>query len=129
MNNIAAIFILFALLLSGCSHIPQTNSDNGGVNHVILLWLKDPGNPRQQQQIIQATKELEKIPGVIKIRVGTSISSKRQIVDDSFDIGIHMLFASQAAMQVYTAYPEHSRTVNQAVMPFVDKIVIYDFEE
>ena len=128
MKKITAI-ILFGLILSGCSLTPYTSSDNGGINHIILLWLKDPGNPRQQQQIIRATKELEKIPGVIKIRVGTSISSERQIVDDSFDIGIHMLFDNKAAINAYTKHPEHNRTVNQAVMPFVEKIVIYDFEE
>ncbi len=116
-------------MLSGCSHSPHKDAANGGVNHVILLWLQDPGNPRQQQQIIRATKELETIPGVIKIRVGTSLPSNRKIVDDSFDVGIHMLFSDKQAMNAYTRHPEHNRTVNQAVMPFVEKIVIYDFEE
>ncbi len=129
MKIITGIIILFGLMLSGCSHTPHTNSNNAGINHIILLWLHDPGNPRQQQQIIRATKELEKIPGVIKIRVGTSISSKRKIIDDSFDVGIHMLFSDKAAMKTYISHPEHSRTVNQAIMPFVEKIVIYDFEE
>jgi len=129
MKKITAIIILFGLVLSGCSHSPHTNFDNGGINHIILLWLKDPGNPRQQQQIIRATKELENIPGVIKVRVGTSIASKRQVIDDSFDVGVHMLFSDKAAMKAYIAHPEHNRTVNQAVMPFVEKIVIYDFEE
>ena len=129
MKYLISAVMLLSLMMSGCSHVPQTKTVNGGINHVILLWLKDPGNPRQQQQIIRATKELEKIPGVVKIRVGTSIASKRQIIDDSFDIGIHMLFDSKMAMNTYTKHPEHNRTVNQAVMPFVEKIVIYDFEE
>lgn len=128
MKKITAIIILFGLMLSGCSHTPHTIYDNGGVNHIILLWLKDPGNPRQQQQIIRATKKLENIPGVIKIRVGTSISSKRQVIDDSFDVGVHMLFSDKATMKAYISHPDHSRTVNQAVMPFVEKIIIYDFE-
>ena len=100
-----------------------------GVSHVILLWLKDPGNLKQQQQIIEATRSLEQIPGVMKIRVGTVLPSERPIVDDSFHIGIHMLFADQAAMQKYVSHPEHTKTVSSAIMPFVEKILIYDFEE
>ncbi len=132
MKKISSIFILLGLMLSGCSLSPVSVPDsrgNGGVNHIILLWLKDPGNPRQQQQIIRATKELENIPGVIQIRAGTSISSNRKIIDDSFDVGIHMLFANKTAMHAYTKHPEHSRAVNQAIMPFIKKIIIYDFEE
>ncbi|HHJ80078.1 MAG TPA: Dabb family protein [Candidatus Tenderia electrophaga] len=132
MKKISSIIILSALLLSGCSLSPVSNPDNrsnGGVNHIVLLWLKDPGNPRQQQQIIRATKVLEQIPGVNKIRVGTSIPSERQVVDDTFDIGIHMLFDNKAAIKTYVKNPEHNRTINQAIMPFVERIVIYDFEE
>ncbi len=116
-------------MFSACSHTPTSLQADTGVNHVILLWLKDPGNPKQQQQIIEATRSLQQIPGVIKIRVGAVLPSKRQIVDDSFNIGIHMLFANNAAMEKYVSHPEHTKTVSAAIMPFVDKIVIYDFEE
>lgn len=130
MKTLSIFLALFSLLISGCSHTPlPAQQVNNGVNHVILLWLKDPGNLKQQQQIIDATRSLEKIPGVINIRVGTVMPSERSIVDDSFNIGIHMLFTDKSAMQQYVSHPEHTKTVSSAIMPFVEKILIYDFEE
>ena len=128
MNRLVVIIILLGLLFSSCSNAPYSPADDTTVNHVVLLWLKDPGNVQQQQQIIEATRSLEEIPGVIKIRVGKKITSPRPIVDDSFSVGIHMLFADRIAMENYLKHPEHTRTVTQSIMPFVDKIVIYDFE-
>lgn len=124
-----ALLVGIILLLGGCSSLPATNHTQGGINHIILLWLHDPGNPRQQQQIIDATKSLENIPGVIKIRVGTTLPSERKIVDSSFDIGIHMLFSDQQAMADYISHPDHVSTVGQAIMPLVKRIQIYDFVE
>lgn len=129
MKTLSIFLAVFSLLISGCSHTPPAQQVNTGVNHIILLWLKDPSNLKQQQQIIDATRSLEQIPGVINIRVGTVMSSKRPIVDDSFNIGIHMLFADKSAMQQYVNHPEHTKTVSSAIMPFVEKILIYDFEE
>lgn len=125
------IFTLFALLLllGGCSQMPASQSRDGRVNHLILIWLKDSGNLEQRQQIIEATRTLRQIPGVISVRVGSVIPSDRSVVDDSFDVGVQMLFADRQSMKRYTANPEHLRTVNQVVMPLTKRLVIYDFEE
>lgn len=128
MKSILVCLATLSLLISGCSHAPVTSEESPGANHVILLWLKEPDNLKHQQQIIQATESLQLIPGVIKIRTGISIPSSRKIVDDSFDIGIHMFFANQQVMEEYINHPQHTNIVRQEIMPFVEKIVIYDFE-
>jgi hypothetical protein len=123
------IVLSLLLLLGGCSQAPVAKSNDGRVNHVVLIWLKDSSNPEQRQQIIEATRALRQIPGVVSIRVGSVMPSDRNIVDDSFDVGIHMLFADRQSMEHYTSNPEHVRTVNQIVMPLTKRLVIYDFEE
>ncbi len=128
MKNIVACFAITSLLISGCSHTSIKSEESPGVNHVILLWLKQPDNLDQVQQIIQATELLQQIPGVIKIRTGVSIPSSRKIVDSSFDIGIHMLFVNQQVMEEYINHPDHTKTVREDIMPLVEKIVIYDFK-
>jgi hypothetical protein len=121
--------VLLVLLFSGCSQVAIKDASTAQVNHVILLWLKDPSNLHQKQQVIEATESLRDIPGVVDIRVGESIPSKRAVVDDSFTLGIRMLFSDEAAMERYVSHPEHVKTVTQSIMPFVDKIVIYDFRQ
>ena len=127
------VAITLLLLLGGCAQtqVAENNNsrDNGRVNHMILIWLKDHGNLEQRQQVIDATKALQQIPGVISVRVGTVMPSERNIVDDSFDVGVHMLFADRQSMKRYTSNPEHVRTVNQIVLPLTQRLVIYDFEE
>lgn len=125
------LWLLIGLMtfLGGCAQQP-TKADHGpGLNHVILLWLKEPGNLRQRAQVIEVTKELERLPGVEKIRSGEVIRSDRPIVDDSFDVGVHMLFRDEAALARYQDHPEHIRSLNQVIRPLVKKILIYDFQE
>jgi len=125
-------FVVLATLLgliSGCSQPMVKPTQKATVDHVILLWLKNPGDVSQRAQIIEVTKELEKLPGVIKIRTGEVIKSERPIVDDSFDVGVHMLFADEQALAQYQQHPEHVRTVNQVIKPLIKKILIYDFKE
>lgn len=128
MKKFAALLTLL-LLFTGCSQIPSTRATDGRVNHTILIWLKDAGNPEQRRQIIEATRTLQQIPGVIAVRAGSVMPSDRNVVDDSFDVGVHMLFADRQSMERYTSNPEHVRIVNQVVMPLTQRLVIYDFEE
>lgn len=128
VRNISAIVVLL-LLLGGCSQMPVSSNGEGRVNHLILIWLKDAGNPEQRRQIIEVTRALQQLPGVISVRVGSIMPSDRSVVDSSFDVGVHMLFADRQSMERYTANPEHVRTVTQLVMPLTKRLVIYDFEE
>lgn len=128
MSRIIALFALVALL-GGCSHLPAASGGEGRINHLVLIWLKESGNTEQRQQVIEASRALEQIPGVIKIRAGSVMPSERAIVDDSFDVGVHMLFADRQSMERYTAAPEHLQIVKERVMPLAKKLVIYDFEE
>ncbi len=129
MKKTITTLALLMLLLSGCSHTPVANHEHGRVNHLILIWLKDAGNPEQRQQIIEATRTLKQLPGIISVRVGHVMPSDRKVVDDSFDIGVHMLFADRQSMEHYTSNPEHLRIVKQLIMPLTERLLIYDFEE
>ncbi|MFC1749704.1 Dabb family protein [Pseudomonadota bacterium] len=115
-----------SLFLCSCTLSPS-HTDSQPINHVVLIWLKDSGNEQHRQQVIAASQELEKIPGVIKIQAGDVIASERKVVDDSFDVGVHMLFKDQAAMHSYTSHADHVDIVKTRVVPLAEKIVIYDF--
>lgn len=114
------------LLTSGCAHHGQVQQQNG-LNHIVMIWLKDAGNTKHRQAVISASEQLRKIAGIKALRIGEALPSDRPIVDDSFDIGIYMLFTDQAAMKTYTNHPAHKAIVKNQVMPLAKKIVIYDF--
>jgi len=124
------IFLLISLVLVACGTpggditVLRTR-----VNHVVLCWLKQPANDADRNQIVEISRSLQKIPGVLDVRVGKAIPSDRKIVDDSFDVGIYFSFESVADMERYLKHPQHISAVKNVLAPLTSKIVVYDFYE
>jgi hypothetical protein len=121
--------LLGSLFLVGCTASqPKTTIENR-VNHIVMCWLKEPGNEAHRDSIIETCKSLREIPGVLEIRVGEAIPSERALVDDSFDICIMMTFASTDDMTRYIDNPLHKKAFGEVLQPLVQRIVVYDFLE
>ncbi len=116
------------LLLLFCNPATAEFTDRGVV-HTVYLWLKNPGNQQQRERLLTATDRLRTIPGVREIRFGEVIESSRDIVDDSFDIGIYFYFSDVAAMNRYLVHPLHRQVVEQDIKPVVERIVVHDFHD
>ncbi len=99
------------------------------VVHVVLLWLKQPGNLEHRQRIIDASREFETIPGVIDISVGEVVLSDRPIVDDSFDVGLYLTFSSVDAMRTYLADDRHQQALREIFRPLSERYIVYDFQD
>jgi len=97
-----------------------------GVDHVVLIWLKRPGNAKDIKALRQAAEDLKVIPQVKSITHGTALASERPIVDDSFDVGFVMRFDSPADLHAYETHPKHIAKVNAVLKPLTKKIVVYD---
>jgi hypothetical protein len=95
--------------------------------HVVLVWLSEPGNAEHRARVIAATREFSTFPGVEEIRVGEPVPSQRSTVDDSFDIGLYIVFSSKEALETYLAHPEHKAAQRSVLRPLVKKAIIYDF--
>jgi hypothetical protein len=98
-----------------------------GVTHIVLCWLKTPGDAEQRRKLIETAHEFHKIPGVTLIAAGTPIASTRPVVDSSYDVGFVMMFDDEAAMQRYLEHPQHRQAVADVLRPLTSKTVIYDF--
>ena len=122
------VVLLCALLLAGCSGQPAPES-GGRINHLVLCWLKEPGNPEHRLRIIEQTHAFRAIPGVLEVRVGGVGPCQRAIVDSSFDVGILLSFADAEQMRAYIHHPAHQRAVREVLEPLVSRILVYDFIE
>ena len=96
------------------------------VSHVVLLWLKTPGDAAAVKKIIETSREFRQIPGVIDIKAGRPIPSTRPVVDSSFDVGLVMTFQDEAALQAYEVHPQHVIAVKETLRPLTKKIQVYD---
>ena len=121
-----ALLVLTLPTLASC----ETNAARRGTGypvHVVVCWLKTPGDEAARQQIIDVSRSFDSIPGVVKVAAGRAIPSERPVVDDSFDVAIAIVFRDEAALRAYDAHPAHKQAVEQTLRPLVGKMVIYDF--
>lgn len=121
MKILAALSIL---LLVSCATIAPP-AKPGSVDHVVLVWLKRPGNEQDRQTLLATGRELRAIPGIRFLDAGTALPSERPTVDDSFDIGYVMRFDSPAALEAYAVHPIHVKA-KETLMKLSGKLVVYD---
>ena len=122
--NVIRCVLVAALLCCGGS--ASADSD-GEVVHVVMVWLKQPGNEAHRQQLIDGSKRLQQIPGVIDLQVGSVIHSDREVVEDSFDVALSVRFEDHAALQNYLQHPLHLGTVKSVFVPIMDHYRVLDF--
>ncbi|MEO7101245.1 MAG: Dabb family protein [Luteolibacter sp.] len=99
---------------------------HGTVDHVVLMWLKRPGNVTDRQTLLAACSDLRAIPGIKFLDSGTALASERPVVDDSFDVGLTVRFDSAKSLHAYETDPRHLKKVNEVLKPLTKKIVVYD---
>ncbi len=120
----AGILLILAAAVAGCA-VPAPPPD--GVRHVVLVWLKEPGNPAHRRTVVEVTRDLAHLPGVLSVDAGPVVPGDRPIVDDSFDVGICFRFESVAAMRRYVVHPLHVKLVKERLRPIVRRLQVYDF--
>ena len=121
------LLLLTLLATSGCAGLGARQ--DGALQHVVLIWLKDAGNAQQQAKIIEVSKSFRDIPGVLDVQAGKAVASDRGIVDDSFDVGILVVVPDERRLREYLDHPIHQRAKNDVLVPLVEKILVYDFQE
>src|SRR5262249_47453933 len=115
----APAFLL--LLLVSCQQ--------ASVTHVVVCWLKNPGDEQARQQLIDDSKSFTRIPGIVSVSAGRVMPSTRPSVDSSFDVAIVMKFKDEEALKNYAQHPIHLAAVERTLKPLVAKYVIYDYKE
>ncbi len=125
------VLCLSGALLSACSHWPASSQDvpeqRSFLVHVVLVWLKQPGNPEHRQQIIRASQALRDIPGVQDLYVGEVVLSDRPVVEDSYDVALSLRFANAEDLQTYLDHPAHVHAVRQEFLPIMQRYQVIDF--
>ena len=97
------------------------------IQHVVIVWLKDPASAEARQQVIAASYGFTAIPGVLSVSAGPSVPSPRAVVDSSYDVGVVITVRDRAALTAYLEHPTHKHAVQEVLGPLARQIVVYDF--
>ena len=122
LHHLSLVLILLSL---SCQSSPNA-APSGHVDHIVLMWLKDPTDHAARQKIIDASETFRQIPGVLDVRHGRPVPSTRPIVDSSFDIGLVITFKDQASLDAYGPHPIHKKAADELILPTTKQIKVYD---
>lgn len=123
----ASLVVLLTAFGSTQAVADASGTGSQTVVHVVLVWLKEPGNLDHADRIISASHSLRDIPGVRSVKAGRVMKSKRPVVDDSYDVGLYLEFDSRDAMEAYLVHPKHQAAVKAVFRPLSARYVAYDF--
>jgi len=118
-----SFFIICLLVTSFNSHAAEDKR----VSHVVVVWLKEPGNQQMRDKFIQASRKLETLPGVLSRHVSEVIPSKRPKVDDTFDVAVTVTFEDKKALKTYMQSKAHKKMLHEELKPLVNRLVVYNF--
>ncbi|QPK65527.1 Dabb family protein [Methylomonas sp. LL1] len=122
--------VILAGLLAGCATMQRAESRHR-LHHLVVIWLKQPGDEKLRQQYIAESKPLSQLPGVLAYDVGTPAAVKRShassALDQSYDVAIASVFESQQAFEAFLKNPEYGRIAKDVLRPLVDRYTVYDF--
>ena len=120
------ISIFITLILVSLPLKAEEFKNDEPVYHIVLIWLKTYRNEMRINKIINASKELKNIPGVLEVITGKVLRSSRVIVDDTFDVSVIIKFASKDYLNDYLVHPIHVKLANEVLKPLANKITVYD---
>jgi hypothetical protein len=121
------LLLVLGVIGSGETSAPSGSPPRGSVTHVVVCYLKTPGDAAARKQLIEASRAFKSIPGVVSVSAGPVLPTTRPHADSSFDVGIAITFADADAMQAYVKDPIHAKAVKDLLIPLAKDWKSYDF--
>ena len=123
----AVASLVLLLSFASCAALPERQSR--GIDHIVIVWLRRPGNPDDIAKLVATSKELQRaLPVMQGMSYGRPLPSERPAVDDTFDLAFVMRFANRNDLAAYENSAIHRHAAKEALRPLSRKIVIYDVE-
>jgi hypothetical protein len=122
-----AMFLTCITLFLAPAGAQAVATRSGQVTHVMLFWLKRPGNVDDQNYLLRALRTLRRARGVNDMRVGRSLPLDRPSVEQSFDLGVVMTFRDREALEKFERDRQREQAINAMLGPLVRQYTVHNF--
>lgn len=95
--------------------------------HNVFFWLKEKDNAEARAALLAGIKTLEAIESIKSVYIGTPASTRRPVIDATYDFAEILVFDDEAGHDVYQVHPLHQKFVDDCKHLW-EKVVIYDVE-
>src|SRR5438132_8982249 len=122
-----AIFLSCIALSLASTGAQAAAAHSGQVTHVMLFWLKRPGNADDQNFLLRALRTLRRVRGVNDVRVGRPLPVDRPGLEQSFDVGVIMTFRDREALERFERDQRREQAIDAMLRPLVRRYTVYNF--
>jgi hypothetical protein len=96
-------------------------------SHVVIFWT-DPSIPTAADDLLAGMDQyLRPIPGVLHYHAGKMVPSHRDVVDQSYQVALNLVFPDKASQDAYQVHPLHVEFVEKVFKRVCRRAVVYDF--
>ena len=93
-----------------------------------FFWIKEDATEQARGQLLtESTELLGTIPSVLYIAAGPPAGTPREVVDNSYDIGLVVHFADEAGHDLYQEAPAHIEFIERNQETW-DRVQVYDIK-
>jgi hypothetical protein len=121
------IFLICLAVSLSSSNAQAANARSGQITHVVLFWLKRPGNADDQNVLLRALRTLRRFRGVNDMRVGRALPVDRPGLEQSFDLGVVVIFRDREALEKFEHDPRRGGALDAMLQPLVRRYTVYNF--
>ena len=96
--------------------------------HVVYFWMKPSTPDAARKQVVQDCRTyLARIPTVRHLWTGRPAMTPRDVVDNSYDVGLCVVLDDSPGHDVYQEHPLHKEFIARNKANW-DRIRVYDFK-
>jgi hypothetical protein len=95
--------------------------------HTVYFWLRPGATQAARDQLVKDCREiLAKIPTVKNLWAGVPAMTPRDVVDNSYGVGLTVVLDDAAGHDVYQVHPLHADFIERNKETWV-RVQIYDY--
>jgi hypothetical protein len=95
--------------------------------HHVYFWLKPgAGKAATEKLVTDCRSLLAEIPGVERLWAGEPAGTQRDVVDNSYSVGLAVVLPDKAAHDAYQKHPLHLEFIARN-QPHWERVRVYDF--
>ena len=96
--------------------------------HVVLFWMNEGAPDGARRQLAEDCEAyLAKIPAVRQLWTGRPAMTPREVVDNSYDVGLCVVLDDDAGHDAYQVHDLHKQFIERN-KPHWKRVQIYDFK-
>ena len=95
--------------------------------HTVFFWMKPGVTDVQRKKLVADCLEfLGKVPTVRQIWAGRPAQTPREVVDNSYDVGLTVVLDDKAGHDVYQEHPLHIDFIKRNKFTW-ERVQVYDY--